>query len=208
MENYFRIETNVTILPDTKIIKAEALNNIYAADDLLEKTEERRQQILADAEAKYHSEKQRGYDEGIELAKQDKLNAINVANMRLAEFTKKIEASVGEIVQSILARVLGQFEKKEVLISLIENTIKDYTRSNKIRVMVKPEHAEYLNTHLERLIEDHPVIEFVEVVPDYSVDEGDCVVDTQSEMIFVSLEQQLTAIGEMMKEVSLQSSRV
>lgn len=205
MANYFRLDDRVEILPGAKVIKAEQVTTILSVEDLLGEANAKRKKILSESRAAFKAEKERGYEEGVERAKRDKADSILNAKKTIAEYTKKMEASVSDIVQSILSKVLGQFDQSELVLTLVSNTVKDYTKSQKLRLMVMPDHVDYLNSHIEALIQQHPVIEFIEVIPDYSVDEGSCIIDAQSEMIFISLEDQLAAIMDMMKEATMKS---
>ena len=202
MANYFRVIDSVEALPGVKVIKAKDVPAIAQVEELLTEAEKVKEGIIAEAKQFYQSELERGYQEGLEKAKQEKVKAVNAATMKTAEFTKNMEKNLSEIVQSILTKVLGHFEKKELVLQLVKSTIKDYTKSQKIRVMVNPEHADYFNTHIEAIIEQHPVIEFIEILPDFSVEVSGCIIDTQSEMIFMSIEDQLAAIKEMMQQAS------
>ncbi len=201
MAHYFRLESNIEIAPGTKVIKADQVDGVISAEDIIAEAYKKRDQILAEANATYEAEKERGYQEGLERAKAEKVEAINKTLKKGADFTHRLEGSISEIIQTILTKLLGQFDEKELVLRLIKNVIKDYTRSQKIRVLVTPDHVRYLNQHLSEVIKDHSVIEFIEVVPDYSVAPGSCIIDAKTEMIFISIEDQLSAIGDMMKGV-------
>lgn len=194
MANYFRITDRIEISPGTKFIKKNQLQLIEQGDGILNEARDKAQSLVSQAQENYEKEVNRGYQDGLERSNQEKAEVVQRAKVEIAEYTKKLEDDFVSIIESILLKVLGDFDKRDLVLKMVQNSLKDYTKAHKLRLLVKPEHVAYLEEHIKTIVDRHPVIEFIEVVADYSVEEGGCVIDTQSQMIFISLEDQINTI--------------
>ncbi|RHW33307.1 hypothetical protein D1B31_20545 [Neobacillus notoginsengisoli] len=156
-------------------------------------------------------EKRKGYQEGYQLGVEDGKNdgkrqyvselqkaaeILEQAFQQKAEIIEEAEPFVLELTIEIARKVLQQELKTnpEALINLIKGTLADVYETETVSIGVAPEDFSYVQKQRKQLLAPENGQIEVKVFPDYSIDEGGCIIRTSSGSIDARIDMQLGEI--------------
>ncbi|WP_053365312.1 FliH/SctL family protein [Bacillus sp. FJAT-27245] len=156
-------------------------------------------------------EKRRGYQEGYLLGIEDGRNdakaqyaselqkaasILELAYQEKAELIREAEPFVLELAIAIAKKVLQQELQTapDALITLIKQTLSDVYETDSLSIGVSPEDFPFVQKQRKQLLAvDNGQVE-VKIFPDYSVEQGGCIIRTSSGSIDARLDMQLSEI--------------
>lgn len=156
-------------------------------------------------------EKRRGYQEGYQLGIEDGRNdakaqfaselqkaasILELAYQEKEELIREAEPFVLELAVDIAKKVLQQElnTAPETLIGLIKQTLADVYETDSVSIGVAPEDFTFVQKQRKQLLAvDNGQVE-VKIFPDYSVEQGGCIIRTSSGSIDARLDMQLSEI--------------
>jgi flagellar assembly protein FliH len=167
------------------------------ADELITQAKESAAQIENEA-------RQRGYDEGVEKLNREKEEAENryresydakVRNLEAEYEAKKgnMERELVDTITEVYNRVFKiQFDnKKQLLMYLIDNALAGTDGDKSFRLKVSEDNVLFLENHSEDILDKIGHDVELEILPDATLGENDCVIETESGIIDCSLGAQL-----------------
>ncbi|WP_409273974.1 FliH/SctL family protein [Neobacillus sp. SCS-31] len=203
-------EAETTAQPETGLVDIglELEKEREAARIELEEWRNREQeQFLIQLEV----EKRRGYQEGYQLGIEDGRNdakvqyaselqkaasILELAYQEKEELIREAEPFVLELAIDIAKKVLQQELKTDpdTLIGLIKQTLADVYETDSVSIGVAPEDFPFVQKQRKQLLAvDNGQVE-VKIFPDYSVEQGGCIIRTSSGSIDARLDMQLSEI--------------
>ncbi|WP_181884572.1 FliH/SctL family protein [Neobacillus piezotolerans] len=156
-------------------------------------------------------EKRRGYQEGYQLGIEDGRNdakaqfiselqkaasILDLAYQEKEQLIREAEPFVIELAIDIAKKVLQQelHTAPDVLIGLIKQTLADVYETDAFSIGVAPEDFPFVQKQRKQLLAvDNGQVE-VKIFPDYSVEQGGCIIRTSSGSIDARLDMQLSEI--------------
>lgn len=106
---------------------------------------------------------------------------------------KNMERELVDVILDVFNKVFHvQFDgKKEILLHLIDNAIANIEDEKRFRIKVAGDNVSFLEEHKENILDyvGHDIE--LEIVPDYTLDENACVIETDSGIFDCSLDVQL-----------------
>ncbi|WP_316570360.1 FliH/SctL family protein [Neobacillus sp. YIM B06451] len=156
-------------------------------------------------------EKRRGYQEGYQLGIEDGRNdakvqyaselqkaasILELAYQEKEELIREAEPFVLELAIDIAKKVLQQELKTDpdTLTGLIKQTLADVYETDSVSIGVAPEDFPFVQKQRKQLLAvDNGQVE-VKIFPDYSVEQGGCIIRTSSGSIDARLDMQLSEI--------------
>ncbi|MDR3317319.1 MAG: HrpE/YscL family type III secretion apparatus protein [Puniceicoccales bacterium] len=171
---------------------------------ILDEALHKRTQIFEEAKKYYEGEAKRGYDDGYATGKAE-------LSQKLAELTVKnkenicyLESSVVGLVLKVLQRVIGDFDKKELIVSIVRQALKMVKNQQDAVLKVSPQDSQAVRDHLQEILSDG-VVDYLEVIADSRLNPGTCILETDVGVIDASLDIQLEAITNAFKKITNQS---
>jgi flagellar biosynthesis/type III secretory pathway protein FliH len=179
-------------LPGSGILRSTDFASISKSDDIIRNTQSWAAARRAEIEAKLQEERKatltRAYEEG--------LSGFLAARDGYLEATHKLSEKLEFLLLKSLDRLLGTLPPKDLLQATLAPLIGDLERQGEVRLLVHPTQVAMLRTFLAERLSDPGAFA---VMSDASLDEPDCVIFTQSEIITVSIpvlvEQLMTAMA-------------
>lgn len=178
------------------------------ADELLE--EARAQAELLKTQA-YEEGKQQGYLEGseecnqkaaqLELEFQEKI----LANERdYEQHLLNLEPDFVDIMIALIEKITGVMveDKKDVILYLLDRTMKQETKSNQFMIRVSKEDYEFLESQKERLYSSVGNDAQIQVEEDRTLGKNQCILETDTKIIDCSLDIQLKNLCDDLKLLS------
>jgi type III secretion protein L len=203
MSQYFRlVDSKIELDPFAKILKAQDYETFLDAEQLLLDAKKTASQIIEDAKAVYASEKNRGYQEGMQGATQERALILQTCTAKLSIYIKELEMLMSEVMASVLQKVLGKFSSSEIVLQMVKTVLSGYTKKANIKLKLHPDVLSEIDIKLHQLVSDHPFIEHIELIPDYDRPIDECLLETQSEVILLSLQEQIAILTKLMQTLS------
>lgn len=169
-------------------------------------------------------EKRRAYEEGYQLGMQDgthhakeqfKFQLQKAADILEQAYEEKkaviqeAEPFVIELTMEIAKKVLYQEVKTnpEVLIHLIKQTLASVYETSSISIGVAPEDFTFVQKQREQLLAVGNGQVEIKVVPDYSIEQGGCIIRTSSGSVDARIDVQLSEIKKVLLSFQQEETR-
>ncbi len=171
----------LNLTPGSKVIKASEYERYLAADEVITEAIETAKRIEEDAKVAYQAEKERGYEEGFAQAQQEVAQKLMECTSEYAESVISLQESLVAILPTLVKKVVGSFNDGDLIIKLVKQTISSLSVEKVLKLLVNPKLVTEIEQRKDQILESHPMIEYIEVVADSSVDERSC--EVQSEIL-------------------------
>lgn len=179
---------------DSVVIPAENYSALVKGEELLALAEHEAGLIRAEAQAEYERQKQEGFDLGLEQGKAEISEKMVEYMSQSAAYFSKVENVLIDLVLRCTRTVIGEFNERDLVEKVVRKSLEVTRNEGNVTVRVSPEHADWLKSRCEEILKSFPKIEFLEILPDARVTEGNCVLETEIGVVDATLETQLKAI--------------
>ncbi len=195
MESFYFVKPDKpTLRPNGKVIKAEALNDVVAAEDIVAQARATADKILAHAKKEYMEEKERGYQEGLMQAKAEMSGKITETVSQTAQYFDNLEDKMVKLVMRTLTTILGNMDSDEIVQKIVGKALGSVRNEKQITIRVHPSYAKSVKKHIDRYTAAFPKVNFFEVIAEPRMQLADCILESEAGYVDGSLEVQLKAI--------------
>lgn len=206
MASFIFIENNHVKIPSTtKVIKADTYTRLLPAENILSEAQSRSEKIISKAEEKakkitkeaeitYTVEKQKGYQEGLEKAKQEMAVEISATSLKTAQYYHVIEKKIAALVMDTVRKVIDTTDNSELIIGLLKKALLILKSQKQITVKVASDQVDFVNKRLDELMNIYPHIDTIEVKGDNRMPPTDLIIESEIGIVNAGIETQLTAI--------------
>jgi len=137
----------------------------------------------------YASERARGYEDG----KAEATSLIAETTMKVDRYLQSIEPQVAQLAMSVINRVLGNFDTRDLVAAAAGHAIADLRREKRLTVTVHPDVVDSVSKEFARLGVSGRMEVTIEGNP--SVDPTACIIASDLAVIDASIKTQLAAIA-------------
>jgi type III secretion protein L len=190
----FISDADLKIAPGTRVVKAGEYASYIEAGRVLAEARAKALDILAAAERKAGEMREAGFAEGLRQGKESSSKYMLGILSKSRDHLEESEERIIALVISVLKKILGDMDEKEVVVRMVRSAMVVVSRQNQVTVMVAPEKVDTVKASLHRILQPYPRINSVEVVGDPKLTGGDCVLETKLGRVEASLESQLKTI--------------
>jgi type III secretion protein L len=188
-------KNDLEVVSSGRLVKAADVAAVKTADEIIAAAEAEAARLKMAAVQAYEDEKRRGFEEGLQkgLKKviEDKLDFVYES----AAHMESLEGKLADIVIKALYKCVSQIGDKTLVIEIIRKIMKAVVRNQRqIVLKVAPDMVEIVNTRLNEILADFPVLERVEVVEDARLKGSAAIIETEAGIADASVETQLAAI--------------
>ena len=135
-----------------------------------------------------------GYAQGLAQARSEMATELASAQRKGHDLYEKQTAMVQDLALAIVERLAPGLDAAALLQPMVSRSILAAQASQYLQVKVHPAQVEVAKAAIDELGNVHPAISAYKVIPDDTVDERACVVETEVGAVRSSLDQQLAAI--------------
>jgi type III secretion protein L len=137
----------------------------------------------------YEAERARGYEDG----KAEATKLITETTLKVDRYLQSIEPQVAKLAMSVVNRVLGNFDTRDLVAAAAAHAIEDLRREKRLTVSVHPDAVDSVSREFDRLgVKDRME---VTIEGNATLDPTACIVATELAVIDASIKTQLTAIA-------------
>ena len=137
----------------------------------------------------YAAERARGYEDG----KAEATRLITETTLKVDRYLKSIEPQVAQVAMSVVQRVLGNFDTRDLVAAAAGHAVADMRREKRLTVTVHPDAVDSVSKELTRLGLSGRVEVSVEGNP--SLDPTACIIASDLAVVDAGIQTQLTAIA-------------
>lgn len=177
-----------------KVIKAAEFERFSTADNIIRDAVYKAREIEEQARQAYEAEKERGYNDGLDLGRGDIASRLTELTAEYSESVASLQESLIGILPSLVRKVIGTFDDADIVIKLVNGTVNSLSAEKKLRLSVSPALADAVEQRKQQIMSAHPMIEFVEVVKNPNLDERICEVESESLSVRLDIDEQLEKI--------------
>jgi type III secretion protein L len=137
----------------------------------------------------YEAERARGYEDG----KAEATKLITETTLKVDRFLQSIEPQVAQLAMSVVNRVLGNFDTRDLVAAAAAHAVEDLRREKRLTVTVHPDAVDSVSREFARLgVQDRMAVT-IEGNP--TLDPTACIIASDLAVIDASIKTQLTAIA-------------
>ena len=206
MDAFIIIEKDhLNISADTCIIKADDYCRLVKANDLLNeartcakeimaKAEAEADQILGQARLEYSRQTQKGYQKGVETAKQDMSTQISTTALHVERYLAEMEEKTVQLVMNIVNKIIGAMDQEPLIRRLVKKSLDLMKNHRQLILKVAPVHLDHINLFLRNLEAEAGFSIRMEIKSDHRMNAGDLILESDMGIVDAGLETQLAVI--------------
>ncbi|MGV6809214.1 MAG: type III secretion system stator protein SctL [bacterium] len=198
MTNFIRYNnTEIGLAPDKTVIKAKEYATYLESKDILKASEERARQQEEQATTALSGMISEAMMNASRQAKTEKITQMIATISGSLQHLEKMEQAIVDLVIQSVRKVINDLDDDERIYQIVRAGIKQLGESQRIIVRL---HPEALEKYQERLIALKKYSHFLELMPDHQLNFDDCILESDIGIINASLEAQLKAIEEALRQ--------
>jgi type III secretion protein L len=137
----------------------------------------------------YESERARGYEDG----KAEATRIVTETTLKVDRFLQSIEPQVAQLAMTVVNRVLGNFDTRDLVAAAAAHAVADLRREKRMTVTVHPDVVDHVSREFARLGVSKLMEVTIEGNP--TLDPTACIIASDLAVIDASIKTQLTAIA-------------
>jgi type III secretion protein L len=137
----------------------------------------------------YEAERARGYEDG----KAEATKLITETTVKVDRFLQSIEPQVAQLAMTVVNRVLGNFDTRDLVAAAAAHAVEDLRREKRLTVTVHPDAVDSVSREFDRLgVKDRMQVT-IEANP--TLDPTACIIASDLAVVDASIKTQLNAIA-------------
>mgnify|MGYP006279055587 CR=1 FL=1 len=180
--------------PASPIVPASAAAAWFDADTLLREARAEAERIVGSARQALEVEKQRGYQEGLELARFEQTEQMIDTASRTVELFASIEQRMVSLVMDSVRRLIADFNDTERVMAVVRSALAVMRTQRQLTLRVAPEHAEHVRAQAGQLLEQFPGVGILDIVADPRLKDDATILESEIGVVEASIASQLKAI--------------
>jgi type III secretion protein L len=161
---------------------------------MISKARSRAEEIIKDAESVYASEKQRGYQRGLEKAKHEMTVEISATSLKTAQYFHAIEKKTITLVMDTVKKIIDITDKSELIIGLLKKALLILKSQKQITVKAALDQVDAINDRLDEIMTIYPGIDTIDVKGDDRISPTDLIIESEIGIVNAGIETQLAAV--------------
>jgi type III secretion protein L len=179
-----------------KIIRRDELALWKTAQQILADARNESAAILQRAELEAEAERQRGYQEGLQAARQQQTAILHDTHLRRDAYLAGSEEALVGVVMNAVRKIFSDFSDDERIRIVVGKALTSLRNQSRAVVRVHPFHYEALRGRIDHLKAGSPGLSVLTIEPDTRMIEGLCTLTSDVGVIETDLESQLSALQE------------
>ncbi|MGE0329471.1 MAG: HrpE/YscL family type III secretion apparatus protein [Ramlibacter sp.] len=180
--------------PTAGVVRAQDLAAWVEAEQAVAAARGQAQAIMDAAQAAFEAERQRGYQQGTELARTEASQHMAEQVARTdAYFTQIEDRLVALVMQGIRKIILGYTDHERVVQS-VRSALAAVRNQKQMTLRVHPANVQHVESRTAELLAGYPGVALLDVVGDMRLPADGCVLESDIGVVEASTEGQLAAL--------------
>lgn len=185
-------QDQIRIPSEQKVLKADDYLIYETAQNLIKEAQFQAHQIIAEAKEIYASEKQRGYQDGVEASKAEMAERMTATVAQTVDYLSGVENAMADVVMTALYKILGEMDAETVVLKAVRNALAVFQHRQQVTLRVAPSLSATLKEKRDR---DFPAMNFLNIVPEARLTAKQCILETEMGVVEAGIDTQLDAIA-------------
>jgi type III secretion protein L len=195
----FNISFIKSISPDFNIrpgiIKANEYASLVDAKNIIKRAHTEASSIRKTAKKTASAKIERGYKEGMNLAKIEMAERLITAKIRSNQMIELAESDLLSLVKLTIQRLFGQLNDVDKVEGMIQSSLSTMRSDYRVLVHVVPEMVDEIKEKMPALIHDLKTLEYFEVVANATLKKEECVIEGDGGLIKCSVSKQFEKLN-------------
>ncbi len=187
--------------PAGMVMPAHEVRTLQSAQEAITRANEQAARIVAQAQAVYESEKQRGYDEGKEEARMEQAEQMIETVSRNVEYFSRVETRMVDLVMQAVQKIVSEFDDRERVLTTVRNVLSVVRNQKQMTLRLHPQQIEGVKARVNDLLAAYPGVGYLDIVADNRLQLDACILESEIGLIEASTESQLTALRQAFQKV-------
>lgn len=180
--------------PARLVLSPQEVSAWQDAQALLADAREQAQRIRADAEHAFEAERQRGYEEGLAMARMEEAERLIENAGRTVEYFAAIEHKIVSLVMNAVRKIMADFDDSTRVMAVVQSGLSVMRNQKQLTLRLAPEHAEGVRGRAQELLERFPGVGMMDIVADHRLKGDAAILESEMGVVEASMELQLKAI--------------
>lgn len=179
MGSYYRLrELGFRLPAGAHVIKRSVFEPVEAAEALVQEAERHAANLAAGAEAAFEAEKQRGFREGMAMARVEAAARLVNESLLLDERLAAIEGELADLVVVAMRRLIEDFDDRSKAQTLVRTALRRMRREKRAELRVSPAQFSEMKAAIDAIVREFPEVDLVDVVEDETLVAPNVVIET------------------------------
>lgn len=180
--------------PHKLVLSPQEVQAWQDAQQLLAQARQEAERIRAEAVQAYEDEKQRGYEEGVAMARMDEAERLIENATRTVDYFAGIEQKIVALVMNAVRRIMADFDDATRVLAVVQSGLSVMRNQKQLTLRLSPEHAATVRERAQHLLERFPGVGMMDIVPDNRLKGDAAILESEMGVVEASVELQLKAI--------------
>ncbi|OZI39905.1 type III secretion system protein [Bordetella genomosp. 5] len=180
--------------PAARILRAADHAALLQADALVAHAREQADAIMAQAQAAFEAERERGYADGKEEALMGQAERMIETVGRTIEYFAGVENEMVDLVMASVRKVIDGFDDREKVMIVVRNALAVVRNQKQMTLRLHPDEVETVRGHINDLLAAYPGVGYLDILADGRLARGACILESEIGMVEASLENQIQAL--------------
>lgn len=183
---------NVALKPRARLVPAADLKIWQTASETVKGLEHLCEETKIRAAKDHEAERKRGFEEGYNEGARKAAEIHLETEQRASEFLNQMRSDLPNIVETTLKEILGKFDASDLMLKAIKNAVSKHGKSLNLSLRVPDKFIQYLSEDITS--EERQSLSEIQIEIDHSLDDGQCVLQSDLGVVNLGLEDQLAQV--------------
>lgn len=189
-----RVPITGSLQAGAKVIPAAQVKLVRDAEDIVERAWEEANRIMADGRQAYELERQRGYEDGLEMARAEQARHMIENVARSVEFLGKVEGRMVDLVMQSVRKIIDGFDDQARVLMTVRSVLAAARAQKHMTLRLNPEQVETVRHRLDELLAGFPTVDVLDLVGDARLKADACILESDIGVVEASMQTQLEAL--------------
>ena len=199
MQSHFRIiKKDIDVDFSSKVIKKEVFAEAVDAGSLIEHARKLGETLILEAHVEAEGIRKKAFEEAKKAGQKEVAKEIFTVRAQIEKHLQKTEASIADMVETCIRKLLGELGKEELLALLVKKSLESLEKDNKVKLRVNPHTIDAFEVAIDSFAQ-HQLSE-VEISVDESIAPEECLIEYNLGFMIVRAHEQVETVISIMRE--------
>ena len=177
-----------------KIVRFAEIAALHDAQRMIAAANAQAEAIVAQAQAAFEAERQRGYEEGVEEAKLEQSEQMIENISSTIDYFGKVEGRMVDLVMQALRKIISDFSDEERVLITVKNVLSVVRNQKQMTLRLHPQQVDVVKARVNDLLANYPGVGYLDIVADSRLKLDACILESDIGLVEASMEGQLDAL--------------
>ncbi len=187
--------SHIYVDPSSTVLKAKDHAAYLDAQDAVS-------QVSDQLKAGYEAEKERGYQDGMDLCRMEQAEHMLKVVSRTINYLASVEKSMADLLLTGVRKIITDFDQEELAVGLIKNALQHVRNEKQVTIRIPTSQYSMMKARVSDILEDYKGVGFIDLVADQGLSTGDCIMESEIGIVEASVDIQLQALQKRFETVN------